>query len=479
MLYIGSDPDLTAIHEIFRSGSRLHFFFYRSPLPFFCKHSQRNSISIMPNNRKQNQGKQKLQDQVQRLNNELEELRLEREESKKNVLHFMQEADLARQELQKAYTMIAQLSQQATAAALPVSMEATEEAAKVGKTGGLVASSSEDDELIAMKTTQLLVMLQQVDNPKGVLDQFWDQINSGNNAKDDGAEQQKQKEEKEEEERRRELEQQQQKLKEDQERRRQEVEQQQQQQQEEKIQSLAAQLKEAHDRIYGLEADKQKLMEELTIAKTDQDTARQARDIEHERAETLEKRWQTSESDLEQAETRIQMLERDLESLRQKEWVSKAPASHLVEKTELEAKCKELEQVQAQLSTMEKDRVGLQDRLEHQSGQLKDYREKQCALEEKLSAYKQLENQQQALEQAKIRENHLKTINKTLRDEMRKVSQRNNMEINNEYLKNVIIKFLEKKQTRAQLIPVLSTLLQCSREEQSRLNKLVRNKVSS
>lgn len=54
--------------------------------------------------------KKVLQEQVGRLNNEIEELRLEREESKKNVLHFMQEADASRQELKKAQDLIDELT---------------------------------------------------------------------------------------------------------------------------------------------------------------------------------------------------------------------------------------------------------------------------------------------------------------------------------------------------------------------------------
>jgi chromosome segregation ATPase len=51
-----------------------------------------------------------LQEQVSRLTNEIEELRLEREASKKNVLHFMQEADTTRQELKKAQELIEELA---------------------------------------------------------------------------------------------------------------------------------------------------------------------------------------------------------------------------------------------------------------------------------------------------------------------------------------------------------------------------------
>jgi hypothetical protein len=43
-------------------------------------------------------------------------------------------------------------------------------------------------------------------------------------------------------------------------------------------------------------------------------------------------------------------------------------------------------------------------------------------------------------------------------------------EINLEYLRNVIIKFLESKSTRAQLIPVLTMMLKFTPEEIKRLN---------
>jgi hypothetical protein len=43
-------------------------------------------------------------------------------------------------------------------------------------------------------------------------------------------------------------------------------------------------------------------------------------------------------------------------------------------------------------------------------------------------------------------------------------------EINLEYLRNVIIKFLESKSTRAQLIPVLTMMLKFTPEEIRRLN---------
>lgn len=43
-------------------------------------------------------------------------------------------------------------------------------------------------------------------------------------------------------------------------------------------------------------------------------------------------------------------------------------------------------------------------------------------------------------------------------------------EINLEYLRNVIVKFLESKSTRAQLIPVLTMMLKFTPDEVKRLN---------
>lgn len=56
--------------------------------------------------------KKVLQNQIVKLSNELEELQLEREESKKNVLHFMQEADSARQELKRVQELLDELTTQ-------------------------------------------------------------------------------------------------------------------------------------------------------------------------------------------------------------------------------------------------------------------------------------------------------------------------------------------------------------------------------
>lgn len=86
-----------------------------------------------------------------------------------------------------------------------------------------------------------------------------------------------------------------------------------------------------------------------------------------------------------------------------------------------------------------------------------------------------MESKQFEMEAAtKIREQHLRTANKTLREEIRRINKVEEEIINIEYLRNVIIKFLERRNTRAQLVPILSTLLQCSHDEQTRLSKLIK-----
>lgn len=76
--------------------------------------------------------------------------------------------------------------------------------------------------------------------------------------------------------------------------------------------------------------------------------------------------------------------------------------------------------------------------------------------------------QKEDVEQTKIRENYLKTINKTLRDEMRKIKKAQDDIINIEYLRNVIIKFLERKNTQVSL--ELKTKRQLATGETRKLN---------
>ncbi|ORY91913.1 hypothetical protein BCR43DRAFT_497485 [Syncephalastrum racemosum] len=275
---------------------------------------------------------QKLQEEIARLGNENEELKLEREESKKNVIHFMQEADVARQELRKAQALIAELT---------------------GSEGPNV-----ENETAAGLVTSL-----------GVL--------------------------------------------------------------------------QACDASTNTE--------------------------EREALQVLEDRWRESESQLEQAEARIQSLDRELQQFRQKSWENRAP----VIKAELDIKSRELEKV---LADQARERASYKTQLEQSAISAQEWHEKHDRLQEIMSKYVALEDQHKALEEAHVREGHLKAINKALREEIRKATSHEEKEINLAYLRNVVIMFFEKKQMQAQLIPVLSTLLQCSSEEQTRLSKCVRNK---
>ncbi|ORE06900.1 hypothetical protein BCV72DRAFT_274142 [Rhizopus microsporus var. microsporus] len=88
-----------------------------------------------------------------------------------------------------------------------------------------------------------------------------------------------------------------------------------------------------------------------------------------------------------------------------------------------------------------------------------------------------IENQKKELEYIKAREIQLKAMNKMLRNEIRRMTKAQDDALNLEYLRNVIIKFLELKTTRSQLIPVLSSLLQCTHEDQTKLHQIVQNNI--
>ncbi|KAI9311939.1 hypothetical protein BX666DRAFT_1991070 [Dichotomocladium elegans] len=361
---------------------------YKGLLPASCTFSYSTSALSHLMNKHSN-----LRDQVQRLHNELEELRLEREASKNNVLHFMQEADHARKELQWAQATIAQLSQQL-----------------YGPSGGLVSPTTD-------KTARLIARLHTIAENDPLLDQLFALLEDDNNA-------------------------------------------------------LQKKQEHAHSPEPGAEEEDSARLEaekQVAVLKDALEQVRAERDGLASERELLERRWQASEGDLEQAELTIQRLQSELETLRQQHWSAKAP----IQKVEWEKKVHETE---AKCRTLQEKNDAVLAQLAHVSDDLAVWRTKHDVLLEKVVRYKQLEDQQRAIDQGKIRENHLKTVNKALRDELRKASSRENIQVNIEYLRNVIIKFLEKKQTRAQLIPVLATLLQCSQDEQQRLNKLVRSK---
>jgi chromosome segregation ATPase len=106
------------------------------------------------NNKKLSNNKKILQEQVVKLNNEIEELQLEREESKKNVLHFMQEADSARQELKKTQELIDELTSTSHLASPPP--EKNEEVSTKPKISDLLSRLSLLDETKLSRLFELL-----------------------------------------------------------------------------------------------------------------------------------------------------------------------------------------------------------------------------------------------------------------------------------------------------------------------------------
>ncbi|KAI9339141.1 hypothetical protein BD770DRAFT_448248 [Pilaira anomala] len=328
--------------------------------------------------------KKVLQDQVVRLNNEIEELRLEREESKKNVLHFMQEADGTRKELEKTQALLDELS----SCQMGLQSPPPEQQDSKPKISELISKLSVLDD---SKLNELFQLLEQPD--------------------------------------------------------------------------LKQQLEETKHQVKVQIMENLALQEELEQTKQEYKATRAALQIENERAEIIEKRWKESESSLEHAESIIQSLNQDLNYLRQQQQQQECNTTTLLDKS--------LPNI-LENQTLEQLNLTLID-LEEKQVELKGWKEKYSSLFENFT---HMENKQTELEALKVRENHLKTVNKTLRDEIRKVNKVQEETVNIEYLRNVMIKFLEKRQTRAQLVPILSTLLQCSHDERVRLSKLIRNKIT-
>ncbi|CDH49189.1 predicted protein [Lichtheimia corymbifera JMRC:FSU:9682] len=451
--------------------------------------------------------KKNLQDKVQRLSNELEELRLEREESKKNVMHFIEEADVARQELEKAQATIAHLTQQLNGGlATPPPTD------KLARLLAKVHSLDDTDPLM----DKLLNVLEGGDNDNNEIRHYQQQLQTAQRDHDQQMQYLHQAQERisqlEREKQqindmvatanrdKAQLEERVTRLEEDQKHMADALDtantekmmaqtalervQEERQRMDDALSATNTAKTTAQETVAGLEAELKRLTDALAVAKADKDkmqhdintiqeqlsTVKDDYATEHDRAETLEQRWQSSEGELEQAEARVSRLEQEITTLRQQQWEAKVPAA--TQKAEWESRIDELQskydQAQQQYNQSKADLAAM-------ATDLTAWKEKHQQLSESMTRYKQLQDQQQALEQARIRENHLKTINKTLRDEIRKASSRDDSAVNIEYLRNVIIKFLEKKQTRAQLVPVLSTLLQCSQEDQSRLSNLVRH----
>lgn len=339
-----------------------------------------------------------LQQQVSRLNNEIEELRLEREESKKNVLHFMQEADAAKQELRKAQELLDEMTSSCPGLQSPPPEKEHEEMGacqqQKPKLSILLSKISLFSDAQIAELFQLLEDPHQVTNLKLSLSKLQTELN------------------------------------------------------EQKSENAL-------------------LRDELDQITQEYQATRGALQIENERAEIIEKRWKESENHLEQAEYTVQVLNKDLDYYRQQEWALTTPDNSLSEK---------LSALEMQQAENEEQIVLLQSCLDEQERITKSWKEKYNELS---VLHSSMENKQIEIDAAKMKENHLKTVIKSLRDEIRKLHKVEDDIINIEYLRNVIIKFLEKRNTRAQLVPILSTLLQCSNDDQARLRKLIRTNNNS
>lgn len=198
--------------------------------------------------------KKVLQNQIVKLSNELEELQLEREESKKNVLHFMQEADSARQELKRIQELLDELTTQHHLASPPPEKSDSTSTKREGS------------------NNKISILLSRL----SLLDQ--DQINKLFDLLEQP--------------------------------------------------SLPDQLTKAQQDLKKTKSEYAILEEELDQIKQEYQATRGALTIENERAEIIEKRWKESESCLEQAESTIQALNKDLDYFRQQEW-NKTPDNSL------------------------------------------------------------------------------------------------------------------------------------------------------
>ncbi|KAI9013761.1 hypothetical protein CLU79DRAFT_722006 [Phycomyces nitens] len=370
-------------------------------------------------NKRQSYSKQKLQEELARLGNEIEELRMEREESKKNVLHFMQEADTARQDLQQARKQIVILSSKQTQdPSVDLPSQSIDES---------LHKQSQEEQIVQLETLLTRATNSLVEHEKTAELHSRDTENIA--------------------------------------------------QLTDQVKQLTDQLKDCQNTLNRLSDSQLLIQEELDQAIDENRVLRQTLKVEHERGERLENHWKTSENALEQAEIKVELLNKELEGLRKQTWESKVAQPDT-------SKIETLERLQKTLQQKYQDNLEKYSTLEQNlENEVKSHAHLKTQYEDKLKLLTlrqaREDEHNEMLDQSKVREQHLRTINKTLRDEIRKISRNRREVVNVEYLRNVILTFLEKKQTRHQLVPVLSTLLQCSNVDQAHLYSLVRNKAAS
>lgn len=136
---------------------------------------------------------------------------------------------------------------------------------------------------------------------------------------------------------------------------------------------------------------------------------------------------------------------------------------------------KTFEDLALQNQALEESRRELGTRLDQSNRYVRQWQEKYDDLYALHMGY---EIQIKEIEQAKAREIQLRALNKILRTEISKIKQAQDEALNLEYLKNVVIKFLEMKTTRPQLVPILSALLHCTHEDKTKLHQIVQNNIA-
>ncbi|KAI8980841.1 hypothetical protein BDB01DRAFT_188035 [Pilobolus umbonatus] len=353
--------------------------------------------------------KKHMQEQVTRLTNEIEELQLEKEENRRNVIHFMQDADKSRRELKKAQELIEEITARQVGFISPPPEEQEEQ--EEPKNGANIKKVS------TLMSRFVLLDEQKIDSLFRLLE-------------DD-----------------------------------------------EDIEHLTEQLDRANATIMQCKSDILSLSEELEQKNKEKDAIRLALGIENERADTIERRWRENEYELEKSESLIQSLTKEVEKLRLLQLTPIQPQPSNKEKEEIQSLKQQLSSLQEKYTLSENSIQQLQFTTEQLQSSLHQSETTSAEIKGKYECVvKQLnkqENQEIQLEQARMREGQLKIISKTLRDELRKAARPHVEPLNLEYLRNVVLKFIENKETRADMIPILCNLLQCSKEDQTRLHKSV------
>ncbi|KAJ2959695.1 hypothetical protein NQZ79_g4828 [Umbelopsis isabellina] len=294
------------------------------------------------------------------------------------------------------------------------------------------------------------------------------------------------------------------------------------------IDELKKQLDEASSALIAAESDAKGLRDEVEAAKGA--SSQTISDLEIAKEDALHK--------VQEIERRLEETKKNADRLE----TEKASLSHTLQGSLDEAR-KEIDTLKSEAANSSKQAEEHLELIHHLQQELESaksksdkaaadmeqiVRENQSAKERMESAEIELKNMKgenekllneakyhhKTIEDVKGREGHLRLLNKTLQDEIRKLSRPNSAastqispasrsethiasdssspsdrmsfsiprklssggtppEVNTEYLKNIMIKFIEDKRTRSQLIPVLATMLNFTPEETHRLQSKV------